>query len=239
MKLAIFDIDGTLTDTCAVDDRCYAIAAAELFGVPVEEMRWDGTPHHTDSGILGWLCERSRGSAPTAAETDAVRSRFVAELGSVCAREPAHFAPIPGACEVFAALGAAGWNVALATGGWGASARFKLTTAGIDHAGVPLGCADDGLSRAEIVRTALLRSIERYGGPFERVVVLGDRPWDVTTAVEVGLPFVGLGIDDKAEALRAFGARTVLRDYCDVPAVIAALDSAVIPVASGPPESPG
>ena len=37
-RLAIFDIDGTLTATNAVDDACYFRAAAEVYG-PVHERK--------------------------------------------------------------------------------------------------------------------------------------------------------------------------------------------------------
>jgi hypothetical protein len=50
-QLAIFDIDGTLTATNAVDDECYARAVAEMLGVAPEAIDWSGTPHVTDSGI--------------------------------------------------------------------------------------------------------------------------------------------------------------------------------------------
>ncbi len=48
MNLVIFDIDGTLTDTNAVDGECYAAAFEREFGRPVD---WRNLTHRTDSGI--------------------------------------------------------------------------------------------------------------------------------------------------------------------------------------------
>src|SRR5919201_6095231 len=61
----IFDLDGTLCDTNAVDDDCYRQAAAATLAVPPSEIDWTSAPHITDSGIAHWLWERLRGRVPT------------------------------------------------------------------------------------------------------------------------------------------------------------------------------
>jgi hypothetical protein len=61
----IFDIDGTLCDTNAVDDECYRRAAAAVLDLPTSQIDWTDAPHITDSGIARWLWERLRGRAPT------------------------------------------------------------------------------------------------------------------------------------------------------------------------------
>jgi phosphoglycolate phosphatase-like HAD superfamily hydrolase len=223
VPLAVFDIDGTLTDTCAVDDDCYGIAVAEFFAV--SWVSYAGTPHHTDSAILRWLSEQQRGCIASADEVERVRARFVDALSDVHGREPHRFRPIAGAMSVFDAVRGAGWSVAIATGGWGASARLKLRLAGIDHDGVPLACADDAESRSDIVRIA----IERAGGRFDRVVSVGDRPWDSTTAAALGIPFVGIASGAKAGELTAAGARTIVEHYEDRAAFLRALQHAEPP----------
>ena len=226
-RLAVFDVDGTLTSTNAVDDECFLRALTSVLGVPVS-VSYAEALHATDSFISRWLCEQHLGRAATDAEIARVTTCFVHELECELARAPERFAPIAGAVGLFDALRDAGWAIAIATGGWGPSARLKLGAAGISEPDLVVACATDALTRTEIVQLAITRAMERRGA-FERVVSIGDRPWDVRTAAELGLPFVGVGSGRKAEALRAAGAATVLDDLGSRPAVLAALSEAAPP----------
>ena len=84
------------------------------------------------------------------------------------------------------------WSVALATGAWFRTAEFKLRAAGIDPTGLPIATSDDHHTRAGIVRTAIRRAEQRLGhsNRFEAIVAVGDGSWDVTTAAEMGIPFI-------------------------------------------------
>jgi phosphoglycolate phosphatase-like HAD superfamily hydrolase len=227
-RLAVLDIDGTLTATTAVDEACYFRAAAAVYGPAAAGADWAAAPHVTDSGLAHWLADAHLGRPPRADELDAHRARFVALLQAELARDPAQFAPVPGAPGLLDALRSGGWHVALATGGWGASARLKLRAAGLADDAVPLASADDGLSREAIVRAAA----ERAGAPLERwgrAVSVGDGAWDVRTAAALGLPFVGVGTGPRATALFTAGAAVVLPDLQDRTAVDAALAGAPVP----------
>ena len=83
-------------------------------------------------------------------------------------------------------------------------------------------------TREEIVRLAIARARERYGCTYLRIVSVGDGVWDVRTAQQLQLPFVGVAQGAHAEALRAAGARIVLRDLADASAVLNALESATV-----------
>jgi phosphoglycolate phosphatase-like HAD superfamily hydrolase len=233
-RLAIFDIDGTLTDTSAVDNECFLAALAEVFSLEphsldAKTIDWLAAPSMTDSSILPWLCEARIGRRPR----DAERERFIATFLDLLSRRhdhaPHRFAPIDGALGAFAALGNAGWDVALATGGWAPSARWKLARAGIDDGGLVLASASDAASREEIVRLARTRAAERFGTAHDRVVSVGDGTWDVRTAASLRLPFVGIGKGLRADALRGAGASHVLPDLRDHDALLEALDVASPP----------
>lgn len=229
-RLAIFDIDGTLTDTNAVDDECFLLAAADAFELDAGGLDWTGAPHVTDSTIARWMSEHHRGRAATSAELDGLVRRFLALLEEQLARSPARFAPIAGAVGLLPSLRAAGWDVALATGGWGRSARFKLTAAGIHEPELVLACADDGLTREEIVLLARDRAAaEHRRESYTRIVSVGDGVWDVRTAANLGIPFVGVGAGERAARLREAGASVVLSTFADREAVCTALASAPIP----------
>ncbi len=111
----------------------------------------------------------------------------------------------------------------------GASARLKLAAAGVDTDGVPLVCADDALTREDLLQLALKRAGERNGRAFKRVVSVGDGVWDVRAAAAVGWPFVGVARGAQADQLRAAGADLVLPDLVDRPALLCALERAGVP----------
>jgi phosphoglycolate phosphatase-like HAD superfamily hydrolase len=228
-RLAIFDIDGTLTDTNGVDDECYRAAVAEALGVPERDIDWSGAAHVTDAGILDFLCTVHRRSSPTPDDLARARTGFITRLTESLERFPTRFVPIPGAPDALPYLATTGWRVAFATGGWGPSARMKLSAAGIPFDEAVLACADDALTRAEIVQLARARAERVYQCQFGRVVSLGDGSWDVQTAAALQLPFVGIGGGERANRLRACGATTVLPDYANLGAFMAAIESATPP----------
>src|SRR5687768_8615503 len=63
-RLVVFDVDGTLCDTCEVDDVGFCEVAAEMLGVPVPPASWKAAPEITDAGILAWLWDRHLGRRP-------------------------------------------------------------------------------------------------------------------------------------------------------------------------------
>jgi phosphoglycolate phosphatase-like HAD superfamily hydrolase len=227
-RLAIFDIDGTLTDTSAVDDECFTRAVGDVLGLDAGAHDWSSAPHVTDAGLLRWLADRHRGRPPSSGEADAVQRRFLELLRAALVATPDRFRPVPGAPTVLGAVRAAGWEVALATGGWEASARLKLAAIGLDPSTLVLASASDAESRAEILHLAVHRAT---GGGEEpaRVVSVGDGVWDVRAAVALGWPFVGIGTQAQADRLRLAGASTILPDLADVPALCAALEAADVP----------
>ena len=175
-QLAIFDIDGTLTATNAVDDECYARAVAEVLDVAPEDIDWSDTPHVTDSGIARHLWPRHRARPADVHDLTALQHRFLARLKAELTRAPKRCVAIPGATTVFEHLRRNDWHVALATGGWLSSAAMKLQAAGLVVTDLPMACADDADSREDIVRLAWQRAEAQAGIAFDRVVIVGDAP---------------------------------------------------------------
>ena len=225
-RLAIFDIDGTLTDTNGVDDDCYRTTIAESLGIAESAIDWSGAAHVTDGEIFRFLCAAHGRSEPSVDEMVRARSRFVDRLRAELQQTPARFAAIRGASTMLGRIVEHGWFVAFATGGWGPSARLKLTVTELAIDDGVFACADDGRSRADIVRLARDRAEAFYGRRFDRVVSIGDGVWDVQTAIELDMPFVGIGTGPRADQLRVAGARVVLPDYSDLDAFITALENA-------------
>jgi len=230
MNLALFDIDGTLTRTNGVDARAFNAAFVEVLGVEDLDGSWTSFEHRTDSGIADGICRRHLGRQGRDEELAAVKRRFVELLQAERDRDPAQFESVAGARAFLEWLRAAGWGVALATGGWEASARLKLEAAGLDM-DLPWAHADDAMPREDIVGLAIRRASRRFGiEHFEKVVSLGDGTWDLEVARRLGLAFVGVTAESDADALRAAGAGHTLADYSDAAAAHAVLEASVTPV---------
>ena len=227
-NLAVFDIDGTLTQTNAVDDECFLAAVAEVLEIDVALLDWSGAPHVTDTGLLEWFAERHHGRTVRDGESGAVLDRFMTLLGDQLASAPARFCPVAGAPLVVDALRAAGWEVALATGGWQSSAQMKLRAIGLDPVDLVMASSSDAATRVEILELAHSRALTR-GARFRRIVSIGDGVWDVRAAAEIGWPFVGVAEGDRARKLREAGATTIVPDLANVVVLLDALDSAVVP----------
>ena len=58
-KLAVFDIDGTLVQSLAVDEACFVRAFAEVLGIEDIDTDWAHYDHVTDDGVTNQIvCER-------------------------------------------------------------------------------------------------------------------------------------------------------------------------------------
>lgn len=235
MNLALFDVDGTLTQTNEVDGACFERALREALGLSGFPTDWSRYEHATDSGIAEEAFRLCRGRGLEPGETDRARRRFLELLLAEAERDPALFAETPGAAAALCRLAAEpGWRVAVATGCWRQSALLKLRLAGFPLdgalAGLPVASADDHVPRIEIMEHALTLAAEAHGTPgFERVVYLGDALWDVTACVRLGLPLVGVGRGERAAALASAGVTHVFPDFADHGRLRRALEEATVP----------
>lgn len=235
MNLAIFDIDGTLTGTDHVDDICFVQALADAHAITEVSTDWAGYPHTTDSAIASHIFRERFNRAPEEAELLKFQSCFVQLLEEQLGKDPSLFAEIAGASVMLRRLNQEpGWRVAIASGGWRVSAALKLKVAGIEVNDFPAAFADDGLSREEILRSAVSKAQALYRlDDFARIVSVGDGLWDVRTARKLKFPFVGVAGGDGEEKLRRAGATHVLKDFADYGQLIRCLAEADIPRAEG------
>ncbi len=129
MKLVMFDIDGTLTQTDRADETCFVQALREVFGFSDVNTDWASYPHCSDSGILEDLFQSRAGRSPLPAEVSAFQAHFLSLLAGATAVQT--FSPIPGARDFLCSLiEDPAFAVCLASGAWEGSARFKLASAG-------------------------------------------------------------------------------------------------------------
>jgi phosphoglycolate phosphatase-like HAD superfamily hydrolase len=235
MNLAIFDIDGTLTETDRVDDICFVQALADAHSITEVSTDWAGYPHTTDSAIMFHLFQEKFNRAPVEAELSKFKSCFASLLQDYRGKDSSLFAEIVGASLMLGLLNQEPeWRVAIASGGWRVSATFKLQVAGIEVDDFPAAFADDGFSREEILQSAVSRAQVLYRQRhFARVVSVGDGLWDVRSARNLKFPFLGIGRGEREKKLRRAGATHVIEDFADYSQVLRCLAEADVPKAEG------
>src|SRR6266536_1441278 len=221
MRLVVFDIDGTLTQTMKADDECFVRSLAEVCGFRDVDTDWSRYKHATESGVLQEIYESRTGRLPSSIESSAFRQHFVGVLGQVSSRVP--FAPVPGAPVLLSRLAASPEHrVAFATGAWRDSARLKMRSAGLCYDDYPAASSDDALDRESIIRWSMRRAAERYGRVGSTVYV-GDGVWDARACRGVGIPFIGIATDTRAARLSAVGAVCVFPDFSDTDLFLSSL----------------
>lgn len=188
MHAVIFDIDGTLLQSAAIDDELYQQAVRQL--LPEVQIRPAIADYDyvSDSGILTQIFA-DNGIAADHDLAAAIQSRFVELLDNHIERNGA-FPEIPGALDYLQHhIESSEHAVAYATGGWRASARLKLRAAGFAGLDIPLATADDALDRKDIMLTAL----SHLGNTFRSITYYGDGPWDRDSSQQLGWNFVAVG----------------------------------------------
>src|SRR5436305_12153209 len=146
MRLVVFDIDGTLTQTMKADEECFVRSVAEVCGFSDVDGDWSRYKHATDFGIFREIHETRTGRLPSPSETSRFRQHFVALLAQ--ASSEAGFAAVTGAPLLLSRLtDSEQYRVALATGAWRDSARLKMASAGLSYDDYPAAPSDDAFAR--------------------------------------------------------------------------------------------
>lgn len=183
MDLVLFDIDGTLLRTRgagreALDEAFAAVCgwADATSGVPIAGS--------TDGAILRGVCARfgrawTDAAAAPPVDLPALREAYLAGLRRRMA-DPARVELCAGVVEALDALEGRA-HVALLTGNWAAGAEIKLGAAGLGGRFAFGAFGDDAVERDRLVPVARARADAR-GLRYERVVVVGDTPADVSCA---------------------------------------------------------
>lgn len=230
-RLAVFDIDGTLTATNEVDDECFLRAVTHALGTgPLDNIEWRDAPHVTDTALVSWICVRHLGREVQPGELAMTRNSFLTHLAEELALRPIRFAAIVGAQQALRHIRTHGWEVAFATGGWLPSATMKLRNAGLWSNDLVIASSTDAVTRGEIVQLAIERASRRRQGAFSRVVLVGDAVWDADTAAILSLPFVGVATARQAQPLREHGVSAILPDLSDAAALETMLEKATAPL---------
>lgn len=188
MHATIFDIDGTLLQSVAVDDALYREAVSAVLGPVRLRPSLHEYDYVTDTGVLVQiLADNNLPAEPEPMEE--IKSYFVESLRRHIEKH-GPFVEIPGAADLLRSLsGSTSHAVAIATGGWRESAELKLKSAGFEFEHFPLVTANDHHERTGIMEIAL----SHLGSSFKSVTYYGDGPWDRDACRSLGWEFVAVG----------------------------------------------
>lgn len=214
-KLIIFDIDGTLTDTKAVENKCFMAAFEQTFSINISHQKWEDLKHVTDWGITEELVQIHFQRTPTDEEYALILSNFTKMLEYEKARDPLQFSEVQGAKAFFDHIRyQTDFKVAIATGSWEESALIKLRSIGIDPTFIAFANSDHFKSREKITKYAIELAFHLYRQNFSEITYFGDGVWDFRACKNLGIKFIGIDILGDGK-LKALGAEYVFRDYRD------------------------
>jgi phosphoglycolate phosphatase-like HAD superfamily hydrolase len=227
MKVALFDIDGTLLWTKGAGRRAMERALAANIGTsgPADH-RYDGK---TDRQIVR---EAMRHEGFADAEVDArmerVMANYVAELTVELERDDHGVELLPGVLELLDALEKRDDVVlGLLTGNVVHGAERKLRCVGIEFARFPVGAfGSDGEHRHDLPAIARDRASAHIGRPVrgDACVIIGDTPSDVACGRGIGARAIAVatGHYDVA-SLEACNPHAVFPDLTDTMAIVRAI----------------
>ena len=208
-NLIVFDVDGTLVDAHVLDNASFNQAFTEITNVAMTEALWSSLNEVTSQATIHQALGKER-SEDLSLIKESIRDSFLTKLRLGHGTDASSIRAFGGAVELVANLKISrDFKMAIATGCWRETAHFKLNAAGFDLTHIPIACASDCYSRAEIISLA----VERAGGSLDQAVYVGDGVWDFRATQQLGIPFIGVG--RKVEALRKIGAKYTLDEFSE------------------------
>jgi phosphoglycolate phosphatase-like HAD superfamily hydrolase len=223
VKIALFDIDGTLLRAGGAGRRAVEIALGEVLGktddVSLESIPFAG---RTDPWIISQALAKY-GVAGDQRLISAVLTRYIAVLPAQLAIAHA-FEVLPGVIELLRHLfGRHDVALGLGTGNAEPAAYAKLARGGLESFFSFGGFGSDHVDRAEVLRIGLERGLKKAEREDARAVVIGDTPRDVEAARAIGAECIAVETGSyEASTLREAGASLVVSDLRD-PDVLEAL----------------
>jgi phosphoglycolate phosphatase-like HAD superfamily hydrolase len=208
-SLIVFDIDGTLTDSVIRHQKAFIETLFEI-GVSEINSEFKSFKHHTDSFIAKEIYENNQKKAFSQEKMQQFENGLSERIKLF------NFNEIKGAKELVEKLQKeTEFGVCYATGSLREPAEHKLNSIGIEFKEWQLVASDKIYERENIVGKAIKNSSENYEvETFERIISVGDGLWDLLTADNLKLEFIGVG-EENRELLIQEGAIRVLKDLTE------------------------
>lgn len=206
-NLIVFDIDGTLTDSVTHHQTAF-VAALQQMGVVQINTDFKAYKHHTDAHIAKVIYELDRKENFGAGQLERFEDLLWTIISTIELKE------IKGAMQTVNFLEqATDFGVCYATGSLRKPAIYKLNTIGLNFEPDQLVASNEIESREEIVLAAIELARHHYElKQFDRIISIGDGLWDLKTAQNLGLEFIGIGPTHR-EGLIANGMKLHFDDW--------------------------
>ena len=209
----IFDIDGTLTNTTKVDDKCFIKSFKNVFEIDISNQDWLELTNVTDWGITEEIILKNWNRIPTKIEYSKMISEFVKQLHSELKENEKQFQEINGASNFIKFLRTKpNITIGIATGGWEKSANLKLKSIGIDSAEFAFGNSNHFKTREDILSKVITELNYNWNNEINRIIYFGDGIWDYLTCKKLNIEFIGID-NSKNNKLKEIGAKTIFTDF--------------------------
>lgn len=195
MNLIIFDIDDTLTKSEYQHQLAYVNTMKE-FGITEINQNWREYKHHTDSYILKENYEKNFSKKFDFSFIESFENRMTELILSL-----KKVSEIKGAKSVIDYFNCrTDYAISFATGSLLKPAFIKLNQSGIKY-NTELVVGSNGIYEREgIVEKAIERAKKFHQvNLFDNIIAVGDGIWDLKTAQNLGLHFVGIGMKNYAD----------------------------------------
>jgi phosphoglycolate phosphatase-like HAD superfamily hydrolase len=209
-KLIVFDIDDTLTKSEDQHQTAY-VDTMRHFGIHDVDQNWKHYLHHTDSYILKENYERNK--------PDLFHLSFIGEFEK---EMTSRILALPKTTEINGAadiiryfLNETDYGICFATGSLVKPAFVKLEQAGIPFIPELVVGSNHFYSREEIVKNAMDRAKDFYKVDiFEHSISVGDGIWDLKTARNLDIHFIGI-LDKNLTDFRKAHIKCHIQDWQD------------------------
>ncbi len=192
MNLIVFDIDDTLTNS-EYQHQWAFVKAMKEFGISEINQNWIEYKHHTDSYILKENYENNHADKFDFSFIQDFEKRMTQLiLGLKTASE------IKGAKQILNFItNESDYAISFATGSLLEPAFIKLDQVGIEYHKELVVGSNEIYEREGIVKMAIEKSREFHNvKSFENIISVGDGIWDMTTARNIGVNFIGIGMEN-------------------------------------------
>ena len=224
VNLLLFDIDGTLILDSHAGQTAYIRAFQTRYGVAFGMEELPPTSGKTDLMIVREMLDLSGLAEHPVDDPDFVRI-YIRHLKESVQSDPGRLAP--GARDLLETLAKRNdMYLALETGNIESGAKTKLAYHDIAHFFATGGFGSDGTTRQEIIASGIDKSQRLFGTTFDRIVVIGDTPYDIACAHANKVHCIAVSTGSFTyDQLKAENADHVFEDLTDVEVFITVVNT--------------